>query len=246
MDRLECIPFCSGNCHNGKCIAPEQCVCDTGYIHHESESICIPHCMNPCENGVCISPDECVCFDGYGFANETNYICEPICEIECINSKCVEPNTCECEDGYIAHDDTKPHECICGKYCAEVDGKCHCLDAKQRVSVKDFGNDSLCNSNNCANGYCQTSTQCECFEGFEKDEHSICAPANETCADDPTLCGATEVSNCNCINGICSLNGTCVCLNGFKMVADHNDRCEPHCSKKCVSSILNDFVIRCA
>lgn len=186
---------------------------------------------------MCTEPNECECFYGYRPVNDSKTVCEPICEIPCINSVCVEPNTCECQSGYIVHDDNKPHECSCGKYCAEVDGRCHCLDEHQRVSAQQLLNDTgICSKSNCINGYCATPYQCECFDGFEKNENSICVGFNETCIDDPKLCNGTDVQGCDCINGICSSSGDCVCLNGFRMVAGRNDRCEPFCTKECVSS----------
>lgn len=235
-ERVECVPFCSGSCHNGKCISPERCECDDGFTHHSIESLCIPHCNENCINGYCAEPNKCICYDNYDFVNGSNSVCEPICTVPCINSKCVEPNTCECNDGYTVHNASKQHECSCGLYCAEVDGKCHCLDANQRISVTQLFNDTgICNISSCSNGHCTSPTHCECFDGFEKNENSICVPINETCVDDSTNCNGTDVQGCDCINGICSSNGTCVCLNGFQMVPGHTDRCEPYCSKECVS-----------
>lgn len=177
----------------------------------------------------------CNCNPGYEFVNGSTSECEPVCELSCKNAKCVEPNVCECHEGYSVKNETKPHECHCGLYCVEVDGMCHCLDEGQRVSgdhLRDSGSWS-CSENTCQNGFCATPYDCECLDGFEKDEQSNCVAVEETCIDDPANCNGTDTATCNCINGVCISNNTCVCVNGFKMIDGHTNLCEPHCSLEC-------------
>lgn len=236
---LECVPFCDGKCHHGTCVQPEVCACDEGYTHHPSESVCIPHCDDGCVNGECTvtnGTSKCECSLGYQFANGSTSDCEPVCEMSCTNAKCVEPNVCECHEGYSVKNESLPHECHCGLYCVEVDGMCHCLDQGQRVGGDRLRDNisSICMENNCKNGICVTPYDCECLEGFEKDENFICVAANEICIDDPANCnGTTDTPMCSCINGVCSSNNTCICVNGFKMSDDRSDVCEPHCYKEC-------------
>lgn len=234
---VQCVPWCSGGCHNGDCIAPEKCACHEGYTHHATESVCIPHCNDSCVNGECFDTNQCECFTGYVFSNGSQHECEPMCELSCKNGKCIEPNVCECHSGFVVADDTKPHECHCGQYCVTIDEKCHCLNDYQRVSGYRLHIDdpSICTKANCLNGFCATPNDCECIEGFEKDDNLECIPVNETCIDEPMLCNSTAPEMCDCINGVCATNGTCVCLNGYKMTEKWTNRCEPLCSEECVS-----------
>lgn len=236
-EATECVPVCTGMCHNGKCIAPEQCVCNAGYIHHATHSVCVPFCNETCVYGQCLGANKCECDFGYQFANGSQSVCEPICEMSCKNAKCVTPNVCECHNGYSVLDDDKPHECHCGQYCVEIDGMCHCLDDGHRINGDVIRNNmsSICTESTCANGVCLTLYDCECYDGFEKDENFNCVAVNETCIDDPNICNGTEIKTCNCINGICAANFTCVCVNGFKMSDGHSDLCEPKCTKECVN-----------
>lgn len=244
----ECKPRCS-NCTNGICAAPATCVCNNGYVKHNSLDLCIPHCKNKCLNGKCVAPNMCVCDTGYRAGNDSLNMCQPICEIECINGQCVEPNVCECHENYVARGVNRSHDCHCGNYCAEVDKKCHCLDKSQRVRDfhRLFGNDTAgnCSKNACKNGYCVTTDDCECFDGFIKNQNNTCVLLNETCIDetieDCALGNGTrpEPSRntvlCSCINGVCSLENKCICIGGYKMSNVTTDKCIPHCSKDCVS-----------
>lgn len=236
-EKSECIPKCAGDCQNGICVAPEQCQCNEGFHQPFNLNVCIPSCKDHCLNGECIDTDKCECYIGYEFINGSNHECEPICELSCKNAKCIEPNVCECHSGYSAHNEDKPHECHCGKYCVEIDEKCHCLNENQRVKVDRIRNNdsSICTEANCINGYCVSSNECVCLDGFEKDENFLCVAVNETCIDDPINCNYTNKQTCDCINGVCASNDTCICVNGFMMNEEFQNRCEPHCSKDCVS-----------
>ncbi|XP_031637797.1 fibrillin-2-like [Contarinia nasturtii] len=233
----ECVPVCDGMCHNGKCISPEKCECNAGYIHHATISVCVPHCNETCVNGVCSGANKCECNYGYRFKNGSQTECEPICTDSCKNAKCVSPNVCECENGYEKMDENKPHECHCGQYCVEIDGQCHCLDDDDRLNGDVIRNNmsTICTANTCQNGRCITRHDCECYDGFEKDENSNCVASIEMCIDDPSDCKGDEVKTCNCINGICASNNTCICVNGFKMSEGHSDVCEPACNMNCVN-----------
>lgn len=234
---VQCVPTCLGGCHNGDCVAPGTCVCHAGYDLHENEELCIPHCSAGCSNGECTAPEQCVCFANYRFANGSQHECEPICELSCRNGKCTEPNVCECHSGYVVADELRPHECHCGQYCVEIDGRCHCLDDEQRVSGYQLENDAqtICTRANCEHGFCASPFDCQCVEGFEKNENSTCVANNETCIDASTLCNGTAPEQCDCINGVCAANGTCFCLNGYQMSGKWANRCEPQCSQECVS-----------
>lgn len=167
-ENAECVPVCDGECPNGKCIEPEKCECNEGFVHHPTQSICTPNCSEPCVNGECVATNKCECDQGHQFANGSLSICEPICEMSCKNAKCIEPNVCACTNGFLVADDSKPHECHCGLYCVEVDGYCHCLDEEHRVSGNRIRNNisSICSESNCVNGFCMTPNECECKESW--------------------------------------------------------------------------------
>lgn len=254
----ECLPRCENECTNGACTAPGICICNKGYVKHHSLDLCVPHCKGECSNGKCIAPNVCECDTGYRLKNNSLNICQPICDPTCKNGECVEPNTCDCNDNYILHDPNRPHECHCGKYCVEIDGKCHCLDENQRVKGYDFlyGDKSYgnCSGETCRNGYCATPNTCECFFGFYKDENDSCAPLNETCIDETSENCALAINTtvepsrstfpCSCTNGICNHENVCYCVQGFTMSNTTADKCIPQCSKECVSfcAIANNIL----
>lgn len=246
---LECKPRCVGDCPNGKCVGPEDCECNDSYMRHKTLDVCIPYCEESCVFGKCTKPNVCECDLGYKFQNNSISECEPICEIPCKNGKCIEPNTCECDENYIVHDKNKPHECHCGKFCVEIDEKCHCLDATQRVKGNQLldNNPNLCTEKNCINGYCATPYRCECTGGFAKNENSICISLNETCIDESSEdCVSYSNSSapshstilCDCINGVCSYDNKCFCVGGYRLSNITLNKCIPFCSKECVCLIV--------
>lgn len=117
-----CIPYCE-NCYHGKCIAPNQCICNAGYT--KSTHGCIPDETQSCihkvtrkvvvkQNGQFRKRRVEFCCEGYirdkhdvrrcvpkcqaGF----DYIegsCSPHCE-NCKHGKCIAPNQCKCNEGY--------------------------------------------------------------------------------------------------------------------------------------------------
>lgn len=56
-----CEPICDPNCVQGKCVAPNNCSCDLGFIKDEHDpSVCIPDCKPECIEGqYCSAPNEC-------------------------------------------------------------------------------------------------------------------------------------------------------------------------------------------
>lgn len=89
----ECVDYVMRGCYNnGTCIAPNTCVCATGW----SGSDCsIPLCKQVCRhNGNCTLPDTCTCEKGW-----SGFDCSvALCAQECQNGGvCVAPDTCQCE-----------------------------------------------------------------------------------------------------------------------------------------------------
>lgn len=239
--RNECRPRCPENCPNGVCIAPDVCECNKGYILHPLSNLCIPHCSVPCHNGVCVAPDFCECKHGYHFINDSSTECEATCSFDCKNGKCVRPNVCACNEGYKKHENG---HCHCGKFCVEIDDRCHCLDESQRV--KGLQLFDTCDEDNCINGKCTSDWHCECLDGFVKNENNTCI-SNDTCLEGE--CTPSEDSSapsrstilCECINGVCSTNNTCFCIGGYKISNKTANKCVPSCDLECVSLIIHFY-----
>ncbi|PSN55047.1 hypothetical protein C0J52_04157 [Blattella germanica] len=56
-----CVPKCKGNCTNGLCVSPNQCVCYEGYALNNTGE-CILTCPCGCPNGLCRGKLMCVSF----------------------------------------------------------------------------------------------------------------------------------------------------------------------------------------
>lgn len=52
-------------CASGKCIAPNVCSCEQGWILDETRTKCVPHCDSTCLNGFCSGANKCSCHAGY-------------------------------------------------------------------------------------------------------------------------------------------------------------------------------------
>lgn len=59
-----CIPFCPGGCGKGRCVAPGQCSCGTGFVVEAGKG-CKPVCTEECVNANCTAPNECTCNQGF-------------------------------------------------------------------------------------------------------------------------------------------------------------------------------------
>ncbi|XP_017846377.1 multiple epidermal growth factor-like domains protein 11 [Drosophila busckii] len=74
-----CVPICANDCGHGRCIKPNVCACDTGYVNLNSilANRCIPNCLGDCHNGQCINPGVCECATGYKLETKTGH-CRPV------------------------------------------------------------------------------------------------------------------------------------------------------------------------
>uniref|UniRef100_K3X6C8 EGF-like domain-containing protein n=1 Tax=Globisporangium ultimum (strain ATCC 200006 / CBS 805.95 / DAOM BR144) TaxID=431595 RepID=K3X6C8_GLOUD len=88
----ECVDHVVRGCfNNGTCVAPDVCVCATGWTGFDCTTpICAQRCLH---NGNCTLPNRCTCERGW-----TGDDCSiPMCAQECHNGgKCVAPDTCAC------------------------------------------------------------------------------------------------------------------------------------------------------
>lgn len=88
----ECVDHVVRGCYNnGTCIAPDTCVCATGWSGNDCS---IPLCTQRClHHGNCTLPNICTCEKGW-----TGFDCSiALCAQECQNDGvCVAPDTCKC------------------------------------------------------------------------------------------------------------------------------------------------------
>lgn len=145
-ETIGCKPICKSNCTNGRCIAPDNCVCNTNYYLNETLDACRPVCLVDCIFGECIAPDRCECNAGYRFKMGSLNECEPICERNCEHGKCVRPNECECDKDYQLNE-TEWNVCY---------------------PICDF-------ITFCTNAYCSAPGVFDCFDGFELSLEHNCS-----------------------------------------------------------------------
>lgn len=96
---FSCEPVCDSQCDNGRCVAPNSCVCDEEY-EKNLEGKCVRRCSKECKLGWC-EENECRCYDGYTLDPEDDGRCVAQCEPECQNGNCVQPNVCQCLPGKV-------------------------------------------------------------------------------------------------------------------------------------------------
>ncbi|XP_078539547.1 uncharacterized protein LOC144824296 [Lissotriton helveticus] len=96
-DGITCRAICKPECHNeGKCIAPDICVCPPGYDGAICDkAVCVPLCLN---QGVCVRPNTCSCPRRFYGSHCQHAVCYPPCEN---SGRCLKNNTCSCPIGYI-------------------------------------------------------------------------------------------------------------------------------------------------
>ncbi|XP_055901913.1 epidermal growth factor-like protein [Eupeodes corollae] len=93
-----------------------------------------------------------------------------------------------------------------------------CCEGYQPHVVNSVSDEIACEPicDNCLNGYCVAPGECECYNGFVKNDNGDCV---FTCP-------------ISCLNGQCYLDGTCKCHQGYKL--DETKKfCRPICSEGC-------------
>ncbi len=78
-----------------KCVAPNTCVCEQGYIWNEQTKKCIPDCGTCPPHSYCVSPGHCKCENGY--EKNSQGLCVPTCD--CVRGSCVD-GKCSCPPEY--------------------------------------------------------------------------------------------------------------------------------------------------
>eukprot|EP00301_Raphidiophrys_heterophryoidea_P026125 c8939_g1_i1.p1 GENE.c8939_g1_i1~~c8939_g1_i1.p1 ORF type:complete len:1589 (-),score=442.81 c8939_g1_i1:134-4900(-) len=121
----QCVPVCARNCSgNGRCIAPNTCACDYGYLGEgcqshtcrtEIRSSNVPHGMVSCSGrGSLEHSCKVVCDPGYLTVGSDTATCSngewtniPECKAQCPpdecskHGRCIAPGMCECYSGYV-------------------------------------------------------------------------------------------------------------------------------------------------
>lgn len=84
--------------------------------------------------------------------------------------------------------------------------------------------------NNCLNGFCHSPQQCQCYDGYVKNDLGECI---ETCP-------------ISCQNGQCFLNGTCLCHSGYSLDPSTRQFCRPNCPQTCGTHQICESPGKCA
>ncbi|KAJ9586773.1 hypothetical protein L9F63_019641 [Diploptera punctata] len=212
-----CVPKCKGNCTNGLCLNPNNCVCYNGYAENTMGD-CVLTCPCGCPNGKC-QGDICICNDQYTLGS--NGVCNPICTNECVKGYCSSPNVCTCDLGYKKKKNQDSH--ICSPHCslscehgtcvAPEDCKCN----QGYVREKNTGR-CIPKCHGCQYGDCVAPYTCHCQKGYKRQDEN-CVP---TCVE-------------GCFNATCTAPNVCTCFNGYKHSTPHT--CVPRCFPSCQNAV---------
>ena len=220
---------------NGRCISPtsDECECKEGFRNKKGTNFCedIDECLlaNDChENSKCVNSEgsfTCSCNSGY-FGDGEKCI-EGSCEDDMcpLNEECVASTTrdCECKIGFSRN---ATDSCLDTDECATIDEVCdtnaNCTNTPGSYNCNCienyFGDGKTCFQGSCSDANCPlsdnkkcvlpTTVDCECVEGFEFDQASVCVDSDE-CKEEP----CNNISSFACINTQGSFY--CSCKSGF-------------------------------
>ncbi|CAG4919548.1 unnamed protein product [Colias eurytheme] len=203
-----CVPSCSTGCYGGRCVAPDQCVCDPPTIlDPQHNNTCVTPICTPDQPSLCINSEcqnnTCICKPGYERYNTTHcYHCEPDYQID-------EDFTCRlhCDPGYAVNgNQCEPvcYTCVNAK-CVQPN-VCQCYEG-----YHGFGDvcEPVCN----CTGRCIAPNVCECPEGYRN------------------ISGQCEPICDGCVNGVCTAPNVCTCYEGFaKNTKGECYDCEKSCT----------------
>ncbi|XP_055299432.1 fibrillin-1-like [Sitodiplosis mosellana] len=221
--QFECDPTCA-SCINGKCVAPNICVCDKNFAGprcDEDKCNTVPNILNSDQS---CTPTNCqiTCKPGYKFADGSTLMnlkcknggfvsiqksqavssdCQPVCNQPCQNGGvCDQPDKCSCPKDYE------------GNYCEHERG-CKTKPAIQNAKT------SNCNSDTC-NAYCEAGYA---FPDSSTDMELICVQRVWQSKSNQNLpLNCTPHCFSPCINGgNCTGPNKCTCPSGYE-----GDHCE--------------------
>nr|XP_029732824.1 von Willebrand factor D and EGF domain-containing protein-like [Aedes albopictus] len=204
----DCIAVCSKGCENGRCIAPEECSCNKGYLMVNDR--CVPQCTS-CNNGNCVAPNQCVCVAG--FVKNNAGLCVPKCKDDCVNGICNELNQCVCKDGYFFNEKLLDfgisNNTVCTAKCDRLcqngmcmgRNTCECLFGYELSQYDKFTCNPVCDPSwiDCSHGQCVAPNKCICDVGYKMEENK-CVPE----------------CNPECEHGNCENPRECTCWEGYE------------------------------
>ncbi|XP_061386674.1 uncharacterized protein LOC133321606, partial [Musca vetustissima] len=112
------------------------------------------------------------------------------------------------------HEPLRGNSSIAGHLSFEICCEGYRRDPKVRSTLKCIPDCSKVSADNCRNGFCRSTHQCECFEGFVRDSRGNCV----------------HICPVGCLNGRCLLNGDCLCNPGYSLDPETRKYCLPECS----------------
>ncbi|XP_038115566.1 protein draper isoform X4 [Culex quinquefasciatus] len=240
-----CEPVCNPGCRHGKCIAPETCRCDQGYVGKSCNIIISDKPLTLWEEFVKYKKQrDCP-------PNRWGSDCSQVCKCK-NNSTCdAQDGSCSCPKGYrgttcefqcpsdrFGQDCAEMCQCLNGGKCDPVSGECYCAPGftgplcAQKCPEGKHGDQ--CQSDcRCQNGgSCDSQTgKCICPAGYTG---SVCANRCQS-----QRYGKDCAEKCECFNGAdCNhVTGECICAPGF-MGAKCLDSCPSNtyginCTEQC-------------
>lgn len=219
----DCEPHCHPECpKHGKCIAPNKCECNEGYVYNqmgELEIECNPKCSRDCSlHGKCVAPELCECFEGFQKNESSSNLCQPICSKGCKNGICFAPETCVCNAGFLMSVDGQC-EPFCSLGC--TNGKCIDSEICECLQGYAFANNSvnncepICNPK-CENAECESPNTCSCWDGYE-----VSAEFSNKCE---------PICEKQCLHGKCIAPNRCACEQGYELDALDSNQCLAKCN----------------
>lgn len=200
----------SGCPENKECVSPRKfdCQCKKGFLlKSDGSCIDIDECSTEkrCHsNATCMNmPGSYQCRCMFGFHGDGTSCLEGDCiDDYCdANERCLSPqeSVCECKEGFSLDENgdcVDINECSSQSNC-DVNAGCYNSEGSFICECRSgyYGSGIKCAKGQCHDGSCPpnqkcispTGTQCECLEGFERNEDDQCTDINE-CASNNHKC----------------------------------------------------------
>ncbi|XP_038115570.1 protein draper isoform X8 [Culex quinquefasciatus] len=208
-----CEPVCNPGCRHGKCIAPETCRCDQGYVGKSCNIIISDKPLTLWEEFVKYKKQrDCP-------PNRWGSDCSQVCKCK-NNSTCdAQDGSCSCPKGYrgttcefqcpsdrFGQDCAEMCQCLNGGKCDPVSGECYCAPGftgplcAQKCPEGKHGDQ--CQSD-CR---CQNGGSCDSQTGVRCESRCQMGLYGESCSE---VCACHNNSSCD------PITGECICSRGW-------------------------------